>query len=84
MNLSGNEETTETRRDAVRAAYDRLREQGTAERQTLADAAWAADSETYDTKRSLWQNTVAPALASLPEVETVEGSPRWRYHDDRE
>jgi len=56
------------RRDAVRAAYEYLRERGPADREALAEDVYPAHSAGYADAES-WLDCVAPRLTELPGVE---------------
>lgn len=79
LDLPGQGEVEERRRDAVRAVYERLREEGEASTSDLQAVAWEVAGETYSDERSLWKNCVYPALGKLSDVETAGPSGRWLY-----
>jgi len=59
------------RRDAVRAAFEYLRERGPADRDALAEDVYPAHSAGYADAEA-WLDCVAPRLAELPGVERGE------------
>jgi hypothetical protein len=60
------------RRDAVHEAYEYLREQGPATRETLIDAVYPPHSAGY-ADADAWFDCVGPRLAELPGVERDDG-----------
>lgn len=61
------------RRDAVRAAFEYLRERGPADREALGEDVYPAHSAGYADAEA-WLDCVAPRLAELPGVERANGA----------
>jgi hypothetical protein len=79
VDVPGDGQTAEQRREAVRAVYERLQETGRASKADLLALAVPIAGETYSSERSLWKNLLQPALSSIEGVEPVGGSGDWRF-----
>lgn len=85
LDLPGAGNRLEARRDAVRAMYDYIRENGRGRKSEFKDLLDAEGIDTgYETFGSFWTNTIKNRNAlDLPGIETPpEGSPWYRYVDD--
>lgn len=79
MDVPGSSEMMRSwRRDAVRAAYDHLREAGPAAPEAIREAVYHAHEAGFDDADAWWA-CVRPRLATLPGV--VAGDGEWRVED---
>lgn len=83
LDLPGSGDVLEARRDAVRAIYDYIRENGKGRKSEFEDLL-NTENLGYDSFHSFWKNTVTKRDAlDLPGVATPsEGSPWYRYVGD--
>jgi DNA-binding transcriptional regulator YhcF (GntR family) len=79
MDVPGASEMMQSwRRDAVRAAFEHLREAGALEASSIVDAVYATHAAGYDSEEAWW-GMVAPRLGQLPGVEQGEDGEPWRF-----
>lgn len=81
LDLPGSGDRLERRREAVRALYEHLQEEGTASRSDFLELV-DPDEVGYSSAESFWTNLVKArdALKQLPGVEAPgEGEHTWRY-----
>lgn len=82
LDLPGSGDTLERRREAVRAAYEFLREKGQAKTAELREHAWENSETGYASPLSMWKNCVADGLKQVAEQDDVlyppsEGEHTW-------
>jgi hypothetical protein len=82
MDVPGASEMMQSwRRDAVRAAFEHLREHGATEAAAVVDAVFATHAAGYDSEEAWW-GMVAPRLGRLPGVDAGGDGDPWRFDAD--
>lgn len=84
LELPGEGQLLQQRRDAVLAAVSTIRELGVARRGDVLDAIHPEHAAGYESAISLWKNTIQPALGELVDdvPELVIEAGRWRWRED--
>lgn len=78
LDIPGQGEVVEQRREAVRAAREHLERAGRVQKGDLVEIGVEIAGETYADDHSLWKNLLQPALSELEGVESEGGSGYWR------
>lgn len=79
----GTPDQKEQRRAALRAAYEYLRDSGTASRSEFVESVFPNESGAYETPDDgWWADVVRPGLRQLPGPEPVEDTDEWQFDED--
>ncbi|WP_323675533.1 hypothetical protein [Halorubellus sp. PRR65] len=69
------------RRDAVREAFEHLRDAERADASAVVDAVYSTHEAGFESEEAWW-GMVAPRLSRLPGVESGDDGEPWRFVDD--
>lgn len=78
LDIPGQGEVAEQRREAVRAVREHLERAGRVKKAELVEVGDEIAGETYADGHSLWKNLLQPALSKIEGVESEGASGYWR------
>jgi DNA-binding Lrp family transcriptional regulator len=81
IDIPGSDETEEKRREAIKAAYEFLRNRREAAKQDFIENIFTEYGAGYSSARAWWEKLIRPALKQFPTVKSPPQGGSWEYRD---
>lgn len=82
IDIPGLDETEEERREAIKVAYEFLRNRREAAKQDFVESVFTEYAAGYSSPRAWWEKLIRPALKQFPTVKSPPQGGSWEYRDE--
>gem|GEM_PF-866297 len=81
IDIPGSDESEEKRREAIKAAYEFLRNRRDAAKQDFIENVFTEYAAGYSNARAWWEKLIRPALKQFPTAQSPSQGGSWKYRD---